>query len=143
MQIARKVKGGNYNVTPVTGSDTTLDKQYWNHKYRLEAVTQLEEMIESSMKKSTFRRITAPSLTLYYYKNEEEQDPTVKVSAMEKMNRQLDTPDGMKLIIPVPNAGGHVLGSYVVSKDLRTVANEISNFAIGKLGMVPAANMEK
>jgi len=143
LQIARKVKKGNYNVTPVNGADTTLDLRYWNHKYRLEAIAQLEEMIESSMKKSTFRKIKAPSLTLYYYKNEQEQDQTVKVSAMETMNRQLDTPEKMKLIIPVPNAGGHVLGSYVVSKDLKTVANEISNFAIGKLGMVPAANKGK
>ncbi|CAN5327103.1 alpha/beta hydrolase [soil metagenome] len=143
LQVARQVKGGKYNITRITpGADSTLDMRYWNHRYRLEAVTQLQEMLESSMTKSTFHKVKCPSLTLYYYKNEKEQDPTVKVSAMEKMNTHLSTPEKSKVMVAIPNAGGHVIGSYVVSKDVKQVAAEITNFAIGILKMTPAGNKE-
>ena len=77
--------------------------------------------------------ITFASLTLYYFKNELEQDPTVKVSAILEMNKELGTPDSLKLAVPVPNAGAHVLGSYLTSKDVKTVQREIEKFAIDKL----------
>lgn len=138
LQLARMVKGGNYNITKGTSwADSILDNRYWNHKYRLESVCQLQEMIESKMNKSTFEKVTQPSLTLYYYKNEQEQDPQVKVSAILEMNKQLGTPDSLKQAVPIPNAGGHVLGSYVVSKDLASVSKEARKFAIDKLKMKP------
>ena len=65
---------------------------------------------------------------LYYYKDEEHQDKTVKVSAMKRMFRQLATPDSLKREIAVPNAGDHVIGSYIKSKDLATVENECMKF---------------
>ncbi len=140
LQIARMVIGGDYLLTKSSpGSDTTLDNRYWNHKYRLEAVTQLQEMIESKMNKTTFEKINQPCLSLYYYKNEEEQDPQVKVSAILEMNKQISTPDSLKAAIAIPNAGGHVLGSYVVSKDLETVEKEVQTFAVEKLHMKPSA----
>ena len=122
-------------MTP--GSDSLLDNRYWNHKYRLESVCQLEEMLESKMNKTTFEKVTCPSLTLYYYKNEKEQDPQVKVSAILEMNKELGTSDALKLAVPIPNAGGHVLGSYIVSKDLESVSGEAKKFAIEKLRMKP------
>ena len=82
LQIARMVMGGNYRVTDASEEHA----KYWNKKYRLESLTQLEELVESSMTDKTFKGVTQPSLTLYYYKNEEEQDPQVKVSAMLTMN---------------------------------------------------------
>ena len=65
---------------------------------------------------------------LYYYKDEDHQDKTVKVSAMKRMFRQLGTPDSLKREIAVPNAGEHVIGSYITSKDLATVENECMKF---------------
>jgi hypothetical protein len=97
----------------------------------------MEEMLEDKMKKSTFEKVKCPSLTLYYYKNEQEQDPTVKVSAMLEMNEQLGTPDSFKVAVPIPNAGFHVMGSYLVSKDLEAVHAEAKKFAVEKLGMKP------
>ncbi|MEJ0057829.1 MAG: hypothetical protein WDN75_20590 [Bacteroidota bacterium] len=136
LQIARLNKGSDYNITGISpGADTTLDFRYWNHKYRLESVCQLEEMLEDKMNKATFERVKAPSLTLYYYKNEQEQDPQVKVSAMIEMNKQLSTPESLKAMVPIPNGGGHVLGSYIVSKDIETVLEEAKKFAVEKLGM--------
>jgi esterase/lipase len=136
LQIARLVKGGKYNLPSYKpGTDTAADNQYWNKKYRLESVCQLEELLESKMTPSTFRKIKQPCLTMYYYKNEQEQDPQVKVSAILKMNEQLGTPDSLKVAVAIPNAGGHVLGSRIVSKDLETVAKEARDFAIQKLKM--------
>ncbi len=131
LQIARLVKGGNYNSFP---KDSLKDK-YWNNPYRLEAVTQLEELLEERMNPTTFQKVKCPSLTLYYYKNEKEQDPTVKVSAMLKMNEELGTPYQLKATVAIPKAGGHVLGSHVVSKDIPAVEEAVKIFALDKLKM--------
>ncbi len=133
LQIARLVMGGNYR-------EWVPDEQrakYWNSKYRLESLIQLEELVESSMNKETFARVKQPSLTLYYFKNDEEQDPEVKVSAMLDMNKLLGTPDSLKVTVAIPNAGAHVIGSTLVSKDVEGVYREIEKFAIEKLHLKP------
>lgn len=131
LQIARLVKGGDYQII-----NYNADRQkYWNEKYRLESLTQLQELIEQKMNESTFAKVTQPSLTLYYYKDEEHQDPTVKVSAMLKMNEELGTPDPLKQAIAIPDAGAHVMGSHLVSKDLESVEKAINEFAERILNM--------
>jgi hypothetical protein len=92
-------------------------------------------LIESKMNAKTFEKVKCPSLTLYYYKNENEQDPQVKVSAMLEMNKQLSTPADIKETIAIPNAGGHVLGSPLISKDVPAVEAAVEKFAIEKLKM--------
>ena len=129
LQIARMVMGGDYRVTDANEEHA----KYWNKKYRLESLTQLEELVESSMTDKTFKSVTQPSLTLYYYKNEEEQDPQVKVSAMLTMNEQLGTPADFKVAKAMPATGAHVLGSSMTSKDVEGVYLEIERFAIDKL----------
>jgi esterase/lipase len=129
LQIARLVVEGDYNVSDATEEES----KYWNKKYRIEAVSQLEELIESTMTKDLFQRIKQPCLTLYYYENEEEQDPQVKVSAMLKMNEQLATPEDFKAAVNIPTAGAHVLGSSLTSKDIESVYKEIEKFAVDKL----------
>jgi hypothetical protein len=79
--------------------------------------------------------VTQPVLLLYYYKDEKNQDKVVKVSAMKRMFRQLGTPENFKREIPVPNAGDHVIGSYVKSKDVETVIAECERFAADILKM--------
>ena len=63
LQIARLVVGGDYNVTDATEEES----MYWNKKYRLEAVSQLEELVESTMTKgcvSTHKATIPKSLLL-------------------------------------------------------------------------------
>jgi pimeloyl-ACP methyl ester carboxylesterase len=138
VHIARMVMGGNYRVTDANAEHA----KYWNKKYRLESLTQLEELVETSMDKELFARIKQPSLTLYYYKTEEQQDPQVKVSAMLEMNEQLGTPADLKVAKAMPEAGAHVIGSALTSNDIDGVYKEIRSFAIDKLKMpsVLAAN---
>lgn len=131
LQIARFVIGSDYQQIPY---DSTR-QVYWNGKYRLESIVQLQEMVETSMTEKTFQAVTCPSLTLYYYKSETEQDPTVKVSAMLEMHEQLGTPADLKEAIAVPGAGAHVIGSSLVSKDIEKVKQEMERFAVEKLRM--------
>lgn len=124
LQIAHLVKG-KYNVS----SDTTaLYKQYWNHRYRMEAAVQLEELLENTMRASLFEKITQPTLLLYYYKDEDHQDDVVKVSAMQRMFRQLATPEAQKREKALPSTGNHVIGSHIKSKDLQSVIDECEKF---------------
>lgn len=131
LQIAHLVQG-KYMVAKDT---TAIYKQYWNTPYRMEAAVQLEELIEQTMKASVFEKVKQPVLLMYYYKDEDHQDPVVKVSAMKRMFTQLGTPDSLKWQIPVPNAGDHVIGSWIKSKDYKTVEQDCDSFAIKVLKM--------
>lgn len=137
LQIARMVMGGKYRHTTATDAES----RYWNRKYRLEAVVQLEELIEATMRPETFRLVHQPSLTLYYYKNEDEQDPQVKVTAMLQMHELLATPDSLKRAVAMPDAGAHVMGSHMTSHDVEGVSAEIERFAITMLGMEPVLDV--
>lgn len=133
LQIARLVKG-KYN----TAKDrTAIYAQYWNNKYRMEGTVQLEELLETTMKQSTFKKITQPVLMLYYFKDEEHQDNVVKVSAMKRMFEQLGTATNLKRQVAIPNAGDHVIGSYIKSKDVLTVQDECDKFATEVLKLNP------
>lgn len=129
LQIARLIVGGKYNESDSNDEES----KYWTKKYRLEAVSQMEQLLETTMSKELFRRIKQPSLTIYYYKSEEEQDPQVRVSAMLEMNEQLSTPVDLKAAVNVPTAGAHPLGSSLASKDVDGVYAAIEEFAIEKL----------
>lgn len=131
LQIARLVLGGKYRITGASEEHA----KFWNKKYRLESLVQLEELIEETMTEKTFQKVKQPSLTLYYYKNDQEQDPEVKVSAMLKMNEQLATPAELKEAIAFPNAGVHVIGCSMTSKDVEGVYSAMKKFAAGKLKM--------
>lgn len=134
LQIARLVKG-KYNITD---DSAALEKQYWYNKYRMESITEMQELLETTMKASVFEKIKQPVLLLYYYKDEEHQDKTVKVSAMKRMFRQLGTPDSLKKEVTVPNAGEHVIGSYIKSKDVQSVIKECERFGKEILHLSPS-----
>ena len=126
LQIAHIVEGKHR-----TADDTTaVYKQYWNQRYATSALVQLEELLESTMKESTFKKVTQPSLLLYYFKDKDNQDPVVKVSAMKRMFVQLGTPDSLKRQVAIPGAGAHVLGSPIKSRDVESVKRELDKFAI-------------
>ncbi len=125
LQIARMVMGGKENVLK---NRTDTYKKYWNHQYRLEAVVELQELLETTMIPSHFNKIKCPLLTLYYFKDEKNQDPVVKVSAMKVMFEAVATPANLKRMIPIPEAGNHVLASPIQSNDIVTVEKETALF---------------
>ena len=133
LQIAQIVVGKH----KISDDTTALSAQYWNHRYSTNSLVQLEELIESTMKESTFRKVIQPSLMLYYFKDKEHQDPVLKVSAMKRMFTQLATPDSLKRQVAIPNADNHVLASPIKSKDVESVKKEAEKFAVEILKMHP------
>jgi esterase/lipase len=133
LQIAHMIVGEQRTV-----SDTTkLYARYWNNRYSTNSLVQLEELLESTMKESTFKKVTQPSLLLYYFKDKDHQDSVVKVSAMKRMFLQLGTLDSLKREVAIPNAEDHVLASPIKSKDVESVKKEVEKFAIEILKFSP------
>ena len=130
LQIARKVIGGDERK--VTGK-TKAYKKYWYTNYRLESVVELEEFVESSMTPTLFAQVKQPVLMLYYYKDEQHQDPVVRVDAMLKMFDQLGTSTALKQKVAIPNAGNHVIGSSITSKDIHGVELAMEGFIKSRL----------
>lgn len=138
LQIARQVYSGNYRITnPDFASE---DCRYWNCKYRLEAVVYLQQLVESTMKKETFEKVNQPVFLAYYYKDDGNQDPTVKVDAMLKMYEQLGTPESMKQNVAFPEAGAHPIGSKLFSKAWQDVEKASFKFAEEKLELIPVTD---
>lgn len=133
LQIANLVEGKHR----ISDDTTALSAQYWNHRYATSSLVQLEELLESTMKESTFKKITQPTLMLYYFKGKDNQDPVLKVSAMKRMFIQLATPDNLKRQVAIPNAENHVLGSPIKSKDVESVKKEAEKFAVEILKLKP------
>ncbi|MFN8291632.1 MAG: alpha/beta hydrolase [Chitinophagaceae bacterium] len=134
LQIAEMIQGKHRTINDTSSTYA----QYWNTRYATRSLVQLEELLETTMKESTFKKINTPVLLLYYYKDEKHQDPVVKVSAMKRMYNQLGTPADKKREVAIPNAGNHVIGSYVKSKDVAAVESECEKFATDILKLEPA-----
>ena len=130
LQILRLKLKSDY----VTDKDNRpLNKQYWNWQYRAEAVVATEEMLETTMDKETFEKVKQPVELLYYYKDELHQDSRVKVSAMLDMYNELGVADSLKRKQAMPDAGSHIIGSYIQSHDVEGVQKEIEKFMVGVL----------
>ena len=132
LQIAKLINGSDNLVST---DERPLYKQYWYSSYPLKATTELEEYIETTMTKETFSKVKQPVLMLYYYKDDIHQDSTVSIPAMLTMFDELGTPRKDKVKQAIPNAGSHVLGSYIRSKDLLTVQRAIEDFIEKKLNL--------
>ena len=132
LQLAHWITGSNYIVSK---DDRPINQQYWTTRYRLEAAVALQELLETTMNEETFKKIKQPTLLLYYYKDAIQQDSTVKVSAMANMFAQISTPADKKRSVAIPNAGTHVIGSYIRSHDVAGVQREIENFLIRVAGI--------
>lgn len=124
LQIGRLFTGGKERRVD---DRNPLYKKYWYTHYRLESVMQLQELVKTSMTKAIFEKVKQPTLLLYYYKNEKEQDPVVIVPAMLKMFDELGSTKKEKQALP--NAGNHVIGSSITSKDVPGVEKAIGQFA--------------
>jgi pimeloyl-ACP methyl ester carboxylesterase len=126
LQLARIINKRDY----IQASDQRdIYRKHWYGTYRLEGAVALQEMIETTMTPETFQAVRQPLLLLYYYRDEQHQDPVVRVSAMRAMFEQLSTPDSLKKQVAIPGAGDHVIGSYIKSKDLASVQREIHQYA--------------
>lgn len=136
LQLGRKSVGGKYRIT--NEDFASKDCQYWNCKYRMEATVYLQQLVEATMKKETFKNVTAPVFVGYYYKDKNNQDDIVKVSAIEKMYNQLGTISGKKKKVAFPEAGNHVIACELTSGAVDQVIAATQKFGTEVLKLKPA-----
>lgn len=131
LQMAKLVKGSDYNEWPLD----SVSANYWTNKYHLEVLTELRALINETMTPETFKAVTQPVFLGYFYKNDSIQDNTVSVPAMLAMYDQLGTPANFKRKVSFPEAGHHVIGSSLTSKDVSNVEEETVRFLKEIVGM--------
>lgn len=121
-----------------TPADTTAYYvKYWNRPYRLEAVAELQEYLETTMTSKNFEKIYQPVLMIYYYKNEISKDTVVSISAMQKMYDELNSSPSAKKSIALPRVGTHALACGMKSKDINAVEEQVAAFATNIIGLKP------
>ncbi len=131
LQIARLAVGGDFRN--INGGPEYA--KYWHDRYRTESLVQLQELIETTMIPETFSKVRQPVFNGYYFVDEDEQDRVVKVSAILWMHDLLDTPDSLKIALPFPEVGNHVLASPIKSEDAEGIETAIVRFMTDVLGM--------
>ncbi len=132
LQVAKLISGNYFEFEA-----DAIRKKYWTNRYNIEALPQLQALLDHTMNSSTFAKVKQPVFMGYYYKNKEEQDKVVSVPAMVKMYDQLGTPEELKHKKAFPEAGHHVIASHIISKDLVSVKNETFYFLENKMGLCP------
>ncbi len=133
LQIARLVFGGDYRTVE---SDDEYRK-YWYDKYRLESIVQLQELVETMAVSETFERVKCATFNGVYYKDDENQDEVVRVSAIRKMHDELSTPDQEKWFKEFPEAKAHVIANKARSKSFPEVKAATFEFAESILKLNP------
>ena len=114
-----------------------LREKYWNSVYHTNSLFALKTLISDYMNAETFAKINVPVFMGYYYKDEENQDKVVSVSRMLDFYEQISTPADKKRKVSFPDAGHHVISSYIMSKDINGVSAETYKFAEEILGLQP------
>lgn len=124
VNLAKAVKKSDYHEFEASQEK----KKYWTNKYRVEALTHLQALVDNTMIPETFQKITQPVFLGYFYKNDSVQDNVVSVPAMLNMYDELGTEAGLKRKVAFSNVGDHVMTSSITSKDLASVKRETEKF---------------
>lgn len=115
--------------------------QYWSTWYHVDAYEALMQFVYSEMTEEKLSGFTLPLFLAYYYKNEQEQDMVVSVSAMLEMMEWVSTPHHKKQSLAFPESGNHVIASEFRSADWRGVAQRSLEFLLNQGGLeVPQAS---
>ena len=80
------------------------------------------------MNKSTYEKIKVPVFMGYYYKNDSLKDKVVSIPEMLKMFDELGTPNELKVKKAFPDAGDHVITSYLSSDNYGKVTEAVQEF---------------
>ncbi len=139
LQLAKMVKKGNFHEF-----QANQEKQkYWTTKYRVEALTHLQALVDYTMKKEVFNEVIQPTFVGYFYKNDSIQDKVISVPAVLEMYNALGTAPALKRKVAFSEVNDHVLACSITSKDLASVRNETTAFFEEVLKLRPTENDEK
>lgn len=135
LQIGRRSIGANHRV--VNEDFDSKYCKYWDCKYRMEAVVFLQQLVEETMHKPTWKNVNEPLFLGYYYKDETQQDDVVKVDAMLKMFDNLGTQSDLKVKVAFPEAGNHVIANELLSGEYKNVIAQTIKFGEEVLKLKP------
>ncbi|MCH2215471.1 MAG: alpha/beta hydrolase [Flavobacteriales bacterium] len=131
LQIARIVFDGDYRELEADDEY----RKYWYAKYRLESIVQLQELVETAATKQVFEKVTCPVFNGVYYKDEENQDEVIRVSAVREMHESLGTNNHQKVLAEFPNADSHVIAYSDRSGSTEEIQRATINFMKDILSM--------
>ncbi len=101
---------------------------FWYGDFYFSSLKQLTKLSQLIHNKKTLKKIEAPLLMFYYYKNPKEQDNSASVSHMKNVfNLISQSKDSYSKLIQIEE-GAHVLMSEYVYADHEKVYGEIVNF---------------
>ena len=133
LQLARLMFKGKHR-----GFEATDEmKKYWTHRYRIEGLIALKQLVNATMTKETFKAVKQPVFVGYYYKDEENKDNIVSIARINEMFEQINTAEEQKVKIEFANAGNHVINSSLTSNELDGVIQKTEEFCEQVLGLVP------
>ena len=124
--MLRIVPGKNYLIK--TKGMTYAEERIWNKAYALKGALELGSFIQQYMQESLFSDVHVPTFTGYYYKNSEEQDTVVSVSAIKKMTKKLGLRTEQAQITNFPEAKNHVICNSLLSKAVPNVIVNTERF---------------
>jgi pimeloyl-ACP methyl ester carboxylesterase len=124
LQLARLVVGSKY----YTFEASPEAQQYWNTKYRIEALIVLKSLINATMNENTFQQIHVPVFMGYYFKDETHHDDVVSIPRMMDMFEQISTSKELKRKVNFPDAGSHVIGSSYWNPNTKPVEDSTVKF---------------
>jgi len=136
LQLAKMVKKGNFHEFQAN----TEKQKYWTTKYRVEALTHLQSLVDYTMKKEVFNEVTQPTFVGYFYKNDSVQDKVISVPAVLEMYKALGTAPELKRKVAFSEVNDHVLACSITSKDLASVRIETTAFFEEILKLKPTEN---
>lgn len=116
--------------------------KYWFPQYHTNGLMTLQTMLDQYMTPEQFKKVKQPVFMGYYYKDEDNQDKVVSVSAMLDMFDELGTPADKKRKVAFPNAGQHVIASHFTSGDLKGVYQTTEKFMEDVLHMPAPATSQ-
>ncbi|MCB1138259.1 MAG: alpha/beta hydrolase [Leptospiraceae bacterium] len=129
LALAEMVNGGEIRDSsrdPKNPRSVDGYEKYWYTTQYMSALVPLYNLKAYVARNATFEAVQCPTLMLYYYKSEEEQDPTADVDAMlEAFARFGGHPLNRSVAI---EDGAHVLMSEYVKTDKERILTEILQF---------------
>lgn len=112
-------------------NSTFAEDKIWNKRYALAGALELGAFVENNMIIPLFKQVSHPTFVGYYYKNKNEQDTVVSVSAIKKMTKNLATRTELLHISNFPEANNHVICSSLLSKSVDRVIDNTCDFLKG------------
>lgn len=124
-EIAKLISFGNSKEVE---HEKEIAAQYWDTIYPSKALVDLQVLLATTMTPETFRSITVPTQTLFYYESMFEEDDHVEVEVYPEVHKLLATPDSFKDLVKLETPKTHFIGSAIKSKNVEVVLEEILEF---------------